>query len=78
MIALKRSKVFNNKLEYMNFATPTAKELIQFLQQFPPETPVVATWGGNRKRIGHGTLINNYHTGSDRDACTVVEFDVEF
>lgn len=78
MIALKRSKVFNNKLEYMNFSTPTARELIQFFQQFPPDTPVVTTWGGNRKRIGHGTLINNYHTGCERDACTVVEFDVEF
>ena len=78
MIALKRSKVFNNKLEYMNFATPTVKELILFLQQFPPDTPVVTTWGGNRKRVGHGTLINNYHTGCEREACTVVEFDVEF
>ena len=39
MIALKRSKVFNNKLEYMNFSTPTARELIQFLQQLPPDTP---------------------------------------
>ena len=78
MIDLKRSKIFNNKLEYMNFATPTAKELIMFLQQFPPETPVVATWGGNRKRIGNPTLINNYHTGCERDACTVVEFDVEY
>lgn len=78
MMELKRSKIFNNKLNYMNFTTPTAKELIQFLQQFPSETPVVATWGGNRKRIGHGTVIKDYHTGNERDACTVVEFDVEF
>ena len=78
MIELKRSKIFNNKLNYMNFTTPTAKELIQFLQQFPSETPVVATWGVNRKRIGHGTVIKDYHTGNERDACTVVEFDVEF
>ena len=78
MMELKRSKVFNNKLEYMNFATPTAKELIQFLQQFPPDVPVVATWGGNRKRIGNAAIVKNYHTGSERDACTVVEFDVEF
>ena len=78
MIELKRSKVFNNKLEYINFSTPTAKELIQFLQQFPPDTPVVATWSGNRKRIGHGTIIKNYHTGCERDSCTALEFDVEF
>ena len=78
MMELKRSKIFNNKLDYMNFATPTTKELIQFLQQFPPETPVVATWGGNRKRVGHAQVIKSYHTGNERDACTVVELDVEF
>ncbi len=78
MMEMKRSKVFNNKLNYMNFTTPTAKELIQFLQQFPPETPVVATWGGNRKRIGQATVVKDYHTGNERDACTVVEIDVEF
>ena len=78
MMELKRSKIFNHKLEYMNFATPTTKELIQFLQQFPPDTPVVATWGGNRKRVGNVAIVKNYHTGSERDACTVIEFDVEF
>lgn len=50
---LKRSIVFGDGNEEYNECTCTVGELIEFLQQFPSDLPVLATWEGVIRGLGH-------------------------
>lgn len=49
---LKRSVQFATEHGVVFKTTPTVAELIEYLQQFPPETEVWAEWEGQTKGIG--------------------------
>ncbi len=73
---LKQGKTFRYELGHVHFKTATAGEMIEFLKQFPAETPLIAAWEGTAHGFGLAHVVT-FDGGHEKDHCFVIEFDVE-
>ena len=56
MNELKRSVVYRYPKGHIHFRTSTVAELVEFLQQFPADMPVLAEWEGQLKGFGYTSV----------------------
>ena len=59
--------------------TFTVSELKEFLDKYPDDMPVLATWEGTYNCFHTGNFeIEEYHAGDSRQECECLIIDVEY
>lgn len=71
---------FRYQLGHTAFETATVAELVEALQKFPPDMPVLATWEGvvvPFKSMSQLEMAKDFHMGQEDDKRDVLMLDVD-
>lgn len=72
-------KTFRYERGHAHYKTMTVGEMVDYLQRYPSDMPVMATWEGVccGFEIERSQIEADFHGGLKEDACDVLMFDVD-